>query len=599
MVTSSSRRLSEIERRVQDDLMSLKNRWRKRDKRIQDIYDLRRLVDRWKKGRKTSYVSNDPITFFNVSRHMLSSRQFKVRALMGHEDREDRYDLGVTERAITSIFREFDDRQLRVQRLPWRQEFADQILMGWANVFYGVFKDPDGTAVFRADIWDNLTVYHETDDDGLSTVIHNYAVTPAAARQKAQKQGVTLIDSQDLSKPPASVMVTEWIHRTAGVVWHALTIGDQEIMPAEQMKDVSEIPVLVLPVNGESRRSSSKLSEDPAEWMFASILHPMERTIKDQNDWLSMIKDVAFRNAQKLYMTKTEDKQGIEGFEEAMRKGDGALNLGLDEDVKSLDPPPMLAEMPFMTAKLEGDRQRASIPNTFYADVAADTSGYLFSQLQAAALTNVGPYDTAYSFGIRTLAQAFADGFRDGKYPPIKIKGRSSQEGSVKGYFFEEWSTEQVPEEIWLEIQTQLAIPRNRMQEISAMRQANAGTENLIDMVTLLDEIGGFDDPTIILERLREDNFRTSPANQLTEQVIEAQRLADYYDELGDVVAAEAYRETAEKLRAGFFGQNGRGREPTQPGVDPRGGGVQGANGQSPDVVRAALGRSPPQARTQ
>jgi hypothetical protein len=596
MTTTPTRRLSDTEQRVRDDLNDLRHRWRARDKRIEEIYDLRRLVDLWRKGRKTSYVSNDPLTYFNVSRHMLSSRQFKVRALMARETHEDRHEIGITERAVTSIFREFDDRQLRIQRLPWRQELADQILMGWANIFYGVFKGEDGRPIFRSDIWDNLTVYHDTDDDGLATVIHHYAVTPSTAQQKARERGVALVEGQDVRRGPASVMVTDWYHREAGFVWHALTIGDQEIIPAEQMEEMDEIPVLIVPVNGESRRSSSKITEDPVKWMFASILHPIERTVKDQNDWLSMVKDIGFRNAQKNYVTRTEDAQGIEGLEEAMRRGDSAINLRLEESVDPIGAVPMLTEVSFLTHKMEGDRQRGSIPNTFFADVAADTSGFLFSQLQAASLTNMGPYDFAYSFILRTLSQAYVEGFRDGGFSPITVKGRYKDDGNMEGYFFDEWKPSDVPNQVWIEVLTQLAIPRNRVQEISAMRQANAGTPNLIDMTTLLDEVGGFDDPTIILERIREDNFRNSPANQMTEQVIEAQRMSEYYRAVGDEVAAEAYEETATKLRGGFFGTDGQGGPPqARPGVPPETAGVRRRNGQTPSEERAALAIPTPQ----
>jgi hypothetical protein len=582
--------LSDTERLISDDIQRLVGAWSQRTAIIKATYLFRRLEDEWRRGKATSSVTNDPLVYFNMARRMLSARPFRVKAMMANDSLEDRAADATTERAILSIFREFDDRQYRTTRLPWRMELNDQICMGWANVFYGVFKRPDGTAEFRADIWDNMTVFHEDAEEGLGTVIHHYAVSPRAAKAKAARFGVSI----DPKSGPQ--MVSDWYHLDGDRVLHAITIGGIEVLPMEVAEGMTEIPVLIVPVNGETIRHSLSAQDDPVAHMFASILHPIERTTKDLNEWMTMIKNIALHNSQPHRWDRSADGQGIITPDD-LRKPAAIIHLKSEEgeEVGTMDPLQLMSEVPLIASILDSQRQRGSIPNTIFADVAADTSGFLFAQLQAAALVNIGPYSDAQAFIIRTLAQAFAAGFRDGNYPKILIKGRETDQGTRGGYFMEEWDPEKIDPQIWLDVQVELAVPRNRIQEIAAMRQANTGTPNLLDNTTLLDEIGGFADPVGIMERMGEDNFRASQANQLTEQVIQAQRYADFYRDQGDKVAAEAYERTVQQLRQGFFMEGGGRPSPAQPGVPPGAGGVQGRNGRSPDEVRAGLQRQPPQ----
>jgi hypothetical protein len=195
---------SDTERQVSDDIQRLVGAWSRRTAIIKATYIFRRLEDEWRMGKATSSVTNDPLVYFNMARRMLSARPFRVKAMMANDSLQERANDATTERAILSIFREFDDRHYRTTRLPWRMELNDQICMGWANVFYGVFKRPDGTAEFRADIWDNMTVFHEDGEEGLGTVVHHYAVSPRAAQAKAARFGATL---QTKASNPGPIMV--------------------------------------------------------------------------------------------------------------------------------------------------------------------------------------------------------------------------------------------------------------------------------------------------------------------------------------------------------------------------------------------------------
>lgn len=577
------------------EAQALKARWSTRNAKIEAIYRLRRLIPGTKlpgQARRQVFTSNGPRVFFNIARHMLAGKPFRVHTEMGDVDKDAERRTGVTERAILSIFRELDDAHWRRGLAPWRVSLADQVLMGWVNILYGVYRREDGAPEFVADIWDNLTVYPDWDEDGLVTVLHEYPVPLRAAYRMAQKKGHTLHQGRTGTQEPASVPVQDWWRREGRQVWHQVVLGTQEIEPAHLVSGLEEIPVICLPIGGESRRVGSLLgSQDSLDYIFASILDAGLSIAEEINQQMGLIKEVVKDNARLTYWDKTPDGQGALDIDE-MRRGGSVQHLTSEDEVGNLAPgqtPPQTFDYLRM---LQAEWQRATIPNTFFAEVAADTSGFLFSQLQAAAVTNIGPYNSAQSWVATVLAQAFANGFRDGGFSPITVKGRETDEGFARGYFMEEWSPQDVAPQLWLSVTSELAVPRNRIQEIATMRNANAGTPNLLDEVTLLDEIGGFADPLLIQERKRRDALANSQVAQMADEALNLLRQAEFYQKAGDQMAARVYAVMAERAMNSIL--PGQTSQP-QPGVNPAAGGVIARNGQSPSVVRALLQRAPPQ----
>jgi len=588
------------EQTIQDQSRALQVKWKKRNERLQAIYDLRRLTDQnaGKKGLITTYVSNRPKVAFNIFRHMLSSRSFQPRVKMGNPDRGELRDTGITERAILSIARDLNAQYLRQGRLPFEVELADQALMGWVNVFRTVAKNPDGSPRFIADIWDNMTVYHEADEDGLLTVMHRYPASWNVALAKARRQDKELRQTMGRgNKPPTTAWVEDFYQRDGDAILHGLLIDSQEVMPLEPEDGFKgEMPVLILPVNGEAMRFSTNAKDDPSERMFASILDGMERTTKDFNDWMTIIKDGAARMTQRHYVSKSEDAQGVAEVQE-LHGPAAVFNLRLDESLDALEMGQLPSEIQAIAAILQGDMARASIPDTLFANVAADTSGFLFSQLQSAALTNEGPYLRDYTFALEDIFQTLVEGFRDGGFKAITIQGRTNADSATDGFFLEEWDPKDIGDPVWVGIQKDLALPRNRVQEINVMRLANSGTPNLLDEVTLLDEIGGFADPFQIMERKRRDMVLNLPQTQLINAGIEYERLAAEYREAGDELGARFFDRATQSIIAALLQpQEGQdGRSPAAPGMRPEAGGVLSRNGSSPNEVRAMAGRQPPQ----
>lgn len=590
------------EQRVSQDAHDLEAFWRKRNERIKAWYTLRRLVDRWKEPGKTSYVSNFPKVYFNLARRLMAGNPARPRVLMGEDSLEERHLGSISERGVQSIFRQLDERHIKQGRLPWRYEMADQICMGWLTVFRGVFQNPDDPTrpEFRADIWDNMTVYPEWDEDGLATVLHMYDVTPRVAQEKARRFDVILRNSH--APVGGSVRVADWWRRQDGAVWHAMTIDGEDIIPIEEMPGLTELPILILPVNGEARRNAMRVPfmEDPTVYMGVSILDLIERTINDTNDWLTMIKQITQDNVHPNRIDYTEDGQGFLNADD-MRRGGGVHHAMQTDRVETLPPPQIPAQAQMFVGIMDLERQMGSVPNTAFANVAADTSGFLFAQLQAAALTNIGPYVDAQNFALTDIAQTFIEGFRDGGFKPITIKGRARNSGHESGYFFEDWDPKDIRKDIWVGVTTELAILRNRVQELAALRQALPGSQALLDETTALDEIAGFDDPLLIQERKHEDAVRNSPENLLVEKIKFHRQQIDLAKQRDDRPSIEAHRIVLRALltQAGIGQQqNGQGAPVSEPGIPPEGG-VMARNGQSPDMMQAMLQRTPPQAAGQ
>jgi hypothetical protein len=583
----------------------LESAWRERNNRLQAWYNLRRLVDRWKHQNKTSFVTNRPKVFFNLSRHLLAGNPSRARAVMGDDDMAEQDSKGESEAAVLSIIRDLDEERINMGRLSWAMGIADQTLMGWVNVFYAVLTNEDGSPDFRADIWDNMTVFPEWDDEGLVTVVHKYLAAPAAAAAKAKRLGVT-IDLVTKGRG-SGVFVEDFWHRSGSDIIHATLINGHVALEANIVPEMDgqRIPVLIVPVNGEDRTDPSSPQENPGRYQGVSILDQMERSVSDLNDMMTIAKQSAVDTANPNYVDYTEDGQGFINVAK-FREG-ASVQHGLTGDkLEKVDHPALPQEFRSLLGIYFNEMEIASVNETVFANAAADTSGVLFSQLQATALNLVGSYADAQDYLKSTIAQKWVEGFRDGFTKPIMVKGRSEKGSKHSGFFFREWNPKRISDPIWMNVETDLAVLRNRAQEVAAMRQVLPATENILDHVTALDELGRFQDPNLILQRIMDDRVFFSDENVASRKSIVFRRQAEFYRQEGDETAAVIYERMAEAAEQAILGQQqgqggqqqGQGGQPASPGnVPPEAGGVLGRNGISPDVIRQALQRRPPQAR--
>lgn len=590
---------SETERRVAEDARLLAAHWRPRNDYIEATYTLRRLVDRWKQSGAASYVTNRPKVFFDMARRMISASTLNITAKLGDDDMKVREQKALSEAAVHSIIRGLDQESVKLGRLPWRTLVADQILLGWVNIFYGTYDRGDGTPWFRADVWDNLTVYPEWDDRGLSTVVHDYTVGPDAAVAKARFFGNADFRprAQRSGRAKGGVRVIDWWRRENGMVWHALLIDDQEVIPIEEFPDRDEIPCLVMPINGEGRMEPRDDIERAGRYMGLSVLDKAARTIEDFNDWGSMLKEIMRVTANPNWADFTEDGQGFLDVDKVQQGK--TVHHGLPGDrAEPLAPPPIPRGALEHLAVLDREMQLATVSDAALAQIGSDASGVLFSQLMAAALQTVGPYHDAYNMALSELSQSFVEEYRDHDFKPIRIKARMSPGSQGSSFFFRDWKPSDVPQHIWIAVESELAFTRNRLQELNAARMALPGVEQILDHTTVLDEIMGIADPLLVQERIEEDRNRRSQEFAIAKRVIELRRFARYYRQEGDVEAAEILESFASRIEL-EFNPGGRAAQQQQrePGINPAAGGIQGRNGQSPAMVRALLQRTPPQSQ--
>jgi hypothetical protein len=600
---------SSTQQRIEHDTEGLVAAWALRNARIESWYTLRRLTDRWKQPGKTSFVSNRPKVYFNLARFMLATNSPRPRVMMASQDElSDVRNDAQSEHGILSIFRSFDDQHAKQGKISWRMTLADQILMGWVNLFCGVFKGDDGQPVFRADIWDNLTVFPEWDDDGISTVVHKYTASPSAAASKAKAMGFdgSVQDPFGGRSPIGGrsvvrgVEITDWWHRDSGVVWHAMTINGHEVVQLEEVENLNgEIPVLTTPVNGEARDEQRDNQDDLSLYKGVSVLEPIERTVNDFNDWATMVKQIARQTAEPNYIDYTEDGQGFLDALDMQRGGNIHHGFSDGDRAEVLPPPQLPSEVGGIFAVMATEVQLGSIPDTAFGDVAADTSGFLFSQLQAATMNNVGPFNEAQNTVMTSLGQRFVEGFRDGDFEPIRISARTNPDANSTGFFYEDWDPSKIDEKVWVDVRTQLAFMRNRLQEITMARQANPESGNLFDETSLLDEVLQVEDPLLIQQRKAQDRVALSEDSLRINQVIYFRNQAKFHREQGNRIEARAFSIAAQRIEAqlGITEQGqGQGQGQGQPlpgGIPPQVGGVPGTE----DILAAAMGTPPPESR--
>src|SRR3989304_9221430 len=115
-------------------IQRLKSLWTERNKRIDQMYEMRRLIDRNKRKGYESAVTNMPKVLIRLGRHLLSSSPV-THTIASDIDEAQAEKNAQCERALASIWRETDDGRRKAGKRSWRGDMAELMLM---TGFYSV-----------------------------------------------------------------------------------------------------------------------------------------------------------------------------------------------------------------------------------------------------------------------------------------------------------------------------------------------------------------------------------------------------------------------------------------------------------------------------
>ncbi len=579
------------EESVKNSFKALEDFWGQRTINIKAMYKLRLLEDTNKVTGYESIVANDPKTFFNLAQFMVSAVPAKHKLPIKKDSEATMDQKGVSERGLVSCWRNQDIKMLRQGKRPWRWEVADHMLIsGWYGVYAGVFQDGEGKLDFVADVLNPINVFQEYGEDGLVQCGIKYARSAQATIAMIQEHidaGEQNWKMPDFLKNIGSTQYAGdiafsnyWGIQNKQVVNSILANG-HTVMEETKLPNLTYIPIFTGPTGGEAAWGG--WGEGDASWRKRygeSILQPNAGMYEHQSKMMTKLAKIVDRLAEPPIVDENASGDALLEADDVTagkiihrRTGDKAYGMEMPRT-----PPEIYAYQGMIEQKI----QQGAVPYTLYGSVppSLDLSGFAIGLLMTAAQNVVGPFQAALVGLMGEIDRTWLEGFKaSGKTIEISGRSRGGDSGSV---FFEDWKAEDVPDSVYVDVTVPLSTPSDLLERMTIARQAKP-MGDLLDDITIYEEILNVDDPQLVKGRIDAQIFAQTPEVQMLKMVIEAKKKeAEFREDPEKAAYAEIMAAFAERIMGQLGGQGqGGGGQPNapKPGIDSRVGGTEMSRG--------------------
>ena len=510
--------------------------WKRRTTKIKHWYRLIRLVDEMKtavtKGAETA-VSNRPRSFRMLALHLLSSGKVRDRIPINTQDMEQRDKISDAERLLQSWWREKDAEQILAGEMLWRRQFYDfAIMTRWYAVVYGMFKKKDGSPYPMADILNPANVFQRWADKKLVACYHIRKIPTTEAREMARRKDWK-IDFSVSGHESDFVSITDCWRMYGDDVVYALYINNSVAEPPEIQKDFDRIPVLTGPVGGFADRGGIDGDKEWIARIGESILEPIREVCLRKNRIRSYLQQVAKEIAKPTKWDKTPKAKG------ALKPQDIGKIVHLDSETNeqigqlSVDSP-ALPQLNALWQEDDSEEQLATIPNfAFGSTMGLEVSGYLYTQVLAAAYSCLGELNVIGNQVRGMIGKAWLDGFKKHWDKDYKLRIAGKELGENVGYYDKEITPADLPDFTYVEVESPLAIRENLLEKINAARMA-IPQGDLMDFITVADEILHIQDPELVRQRIKEGHMMNSQPLEQAYIIMEMQKKINYLKVKGD-----------------------------------------------------------------
>ena len=369
------------ERTIVERVNKLAGSWRGRLVSMKKHYRLLSLYNDLYQENMESVISSDPRTGFNMALWLLQPRtsNFIVET--------DGLTVGQT-REVNRI-EAYADQQLksanRSSRGSLHGKFIRRLLSfmlstGW----YAVISLPTEHGwLFR--VWNPASCYPEYNAEGqLVELGRSYKVTASEANRK--------VESEEWAKPSVPfvgnpVVYSLWRMR-GPVVTFAAVVGNHLAQP-EVAIPFSRIPVFTAPVAGLPDDGSIMQTEQWRAEIGQSILAPIYDVQKNYDKMLTYLQQLLRDTANPRWKFHT---QGTEIKPDDLFKRGALFEMGPEEDLKPVEMPPIPPELRAHQFDLRSQLQRGLFSDISFGTVTQNVSGFLMSQVTAAAAQIMTPF---------------------------------------------------------------------------------------------------------------------------------------------------------------------------------------------------------------
>ncbi len=536
------------------------------------------------------WVLNEPKVLFDTCVSLMSAYQPRFRLPLSiNFTPEDQSNMNKSERFLLGIFRSLDDRQRRQGKSYWLRELAFWVASGWYAPFVHIEKKDNGEIQFRCDLFDPITCYPEWDANGLATFVRTYQVDKRTAFSMAESWGKESEFKPD--EADTTITVINYWKNMKGEVYNCVYLGDTELKELT-IEPFDEIPIFIGTVGSPERVDS----DDNSTWQ-QRVGENIIAANRDNYDYMnSMVSLMAQSMAETAYPEKvtTTDTGEPAVKAEDIRGFGNIIPLKTGETLEAFKHAATPAEVNMLISMLGQTMQRGGLPSVVYGGLAQELSGFAISQLMASIKYKLSPYLNTMEMVISAIATEFLRQYKEGHYGKVSLPAVSRKSIDKGQFFIEDFTREDVPEVIYVDVNIPLTSPLDKTQQIMFARQALAPPQ-LMSRKTLWDEVLDVQDSEQEYARIIEDQSLELPIMKqiaiMEDLRIRAQALRDE-NKPESAKALEKYIQMLEMQLSG-----GSQKPATQTGGTP---GTPSnvmpaeAGSPSPDALRSVLGVSPP-----
>ncbi len=519
--------------------------------------------------------TSDPRSYFNLVVHMLSGNlimwQLPLHTAMDDEEKRNH---GKAEKLVEAIYRINDKRMLDRGKPRTTRSLADSASrFGMAVVFRRVIE-MRGEKVWLIEPWDPRQVYEEMDDFGIAECVRQISVRKQDLINKGIVEGWNedalrwVRDQQIKEHTVSEYWQREFVSSTKTEVWHSITIENFEdpLLPMTREANEPEIPVKIHKFGGEAFPNGKE------EWAVQSILAPAAQTYLDEHDMLRKIELHGRRSLSQQISEHTHlalpradakkllDPRGgpsITRYDSTRREGGMTL-----VPQNPLDPSIQIYEM-----RLNGMRQRVTVPDALYGSMDVTLSGFAIQQLLHGAAVAAQESQVVLQAVHGDLGQWILDTFKEQGAEKTAIAGFTGPTGKRK-WFVEDVSPKDIPEYTAIQAFVSLSQPSDLMERINAWRTANPTGRNMITAITGYEKLipDLVDDAQAEVEGLEEEAILEMETFKLLRgrrAVLRAAKKARASDDPEIQAEAEIFEQEAEVILQVLLGQGKEGEQKT------------------------------------
>lgn len=380
------------------ECVSLQKSWQSvRNVKFQDWYGLLTQRDDFQEDNMESFVSNEPRTFYNLSRHLLCGK-VPHRIPRTEIDELDFKPAADIEKMLTKAWQDNDKTEFRRGKQSWLWNFVSLMLAtGWYAVFVLVTdKTKDQPSRCIAEVWNPAEVFPELGDE-LYSVARIYKLTRTAAIRKIVSNNWK-VDTKNIPAGGLTFYNYWWIDPETLTVMNAVVAGTDFAKPPTEEK-FKHIPVLVSPVGGLPDTGVITTGNDWQGQLGESILATNEKTYKSYNKQWTFLMQLLRDTAQPRWFERSRGNQAILKEEDIFKRG--AIFRGAPEDsVDLLATPPIPIELRTMSFDMQNSMQRGSLSWALYGNLQGQITSYVMSQISASARQSLDPYHKAIMYAL-------------------------------------------------------------------------------------------------------------------------------------------------------------------------------------------------------